>query len=492
MNTARVGGTPGECRQRYLPFGHFGRSPPSPLKAYDFAGCDDGSRAGITRGADYFRLHVEQGDETDGSTQVQVALGTTSGGEVAGTRTFLSSDPRTLGASLTVPQGAAPGTQNFSLNFQGNADSSFLPRSLGVGPEVALSADNAAGEFKFDETTPCTQIAIPYDPSLLAQAPAAAQKTLAVYQVVQTSLTEQALSLPAGSQTVNSADSTISFCAQHLSTYEAFVNNPTADSLVCNDCVGAESYNNGPVLSSPILWSIFIGNPVLNAALSQTTENKFLQELCASDYFSVIAQYSEGAPIGTCSFGGTYLDTTTSFEHMIGSAIAANGNAVVTDTEVQHWLTSELLTLSGQPVPESSSSQPIIYVVYFPEGITIQNGAEATCGGGVTTYHSSTSLSGQPIYYAVLPACNDNTPYLSFGATHEIIETTTDPIDGSGWNDANCSETTTEGGELTDKVCVRKWISDRDLPSPETMVERGERLREHARRTDQCSNLTRR
>jgi hypothetical protein len=95
-----------------------------------------------------------------------------------------------------------------------------------------------------------------------------------------------------------------------------------------------------------------------------------------------------------------------------------------------------------------------LYMIYFPSNISIDLGGSKSCQA-FGAYHFATNiskLSKKNVFYSVEPECNSGFPFLTFAASHEYAEATTDnvPTPGSNpdfpqaWNDV-------QGFEVGDK-----------------------------------------
>lgn len=126
----------------------------------------------------------------------------------------------------------------------------------------------------------------------------------------------------------------------------------------------------------------------------------------------------------------------------------------VQDGDLQNVLASAIHA-GSVPAPDAST----LYVLFLPSGVVVDMGGDASC----TTfcgYHSTFSMGGQDVFYAVLPFpdCDGCLGGLSAldaltGTTsHELCEAVTDPVPGQGWyDDAN--------GEIGD-ICAWQFRKD--------------------------------
>lgn len=196
---------------------------------YDFAFCNDGSRAGQSAKADWFELELEGGNPFDGPTAIQLRLGEPDVIDgVVQEQVFFADDPRIAGASLHVPRGSAPAGQEFSLEVVPQiAVGSTIENGGSALQTTGYAVDvHAAGVSDFVFTpvpgAACARIELPYDPAKLAAiAGPAAVGRLRARQITSLAEVPTGASVLAstGPLTVNPAQHTASFCVEHLSYY---------------------------------------------------------------------------------------------------------------------------------------------------------------------------------------------------------------------------------------------------------------------------------
>jgi hypothetical protein len=142
------------------------------------------------------------------------------------------------------------------------------------------------------------------------------------------------------------------------------------------------------------------------------------------------------------SFGDQLGDTqywkALSSEYGVTGAISGPTNHVhiatappmqMSDMDLDSFVaTNAGSTTSGWPAPTAQT----IYVVYMnPSTQLMLNGSEA-CAAHIGGYHTSTSVNGQDVAYAIVPRCPTMThtadEEATMSASHEIAEATTDPF----------------------------------------------------------------
>ncbi len=208
--------------------------------SYVFDRCSDRSKAGSTQTSDWFELELAHAAHGMGPTVVNLRLGEADvvDGVVQDT-VYFADDSRISSASISVPRGAAPANQEFTLDVL----SPIVPGSRIANGDAGLATAGYAVDVKAtgleDFTfTPvagasCPRIELPYSTTLLGSA---APETLGARQIldVAKALLGQPALAAVGDVTVDSARSTLSFCVSHLSFYA-----PTRDTEWNNQLIEA-------------------------------------------------------------------------------------------------------------------------------------------------------------------------------------------------------------------------------------------------------------
>jgi len=114
----------------------------------------------------------------------------------------------------------------------------------------------------------------------------------------------------------------------------------------------------------------------------------------------------------------------------------------LTDDQVQRELKQQIR--AGVLPPHDLNT---LYMIYFPQNVTITLDGLTSCFD-FGAYHfatNDTEMRKNNIFYSVEPDCNSSINSITFAASHEFVEATTDniPTPGSNpafpqaWNDAN-------------------------------------------------------
>jgi hypothetical protein len=211
---------------------------------------------------------------------------------------------------------------------------------------------------------------------------------------------------------------------------------------------GDMNYYGGSVFSSSKVVTV-----IWNKDVVQNTKDKvplFTGDLVDSTYVDQMAEYNtKGVKTINGHKGtkqrihrGTYLGQVQLTPH--------NKSTSLTDEDVQKEIERQIS--DGVLPPRDPNT---LYMIYFPANITINLQGLISCQS-FGAYHFATNdakiAKKSNIFYAVEPECNGGFGFLTFAASHEFAEATTDnvPTPGSNpdfpqaWNDA-------DGFEIGDK-----------------------------------------
>ncbi len=176
------------------------------------------------------------------------------------------------------------------------------------------------------------------------------------------------------------------------------------------------------VLSAPKIVAV-----TFNGDANASAVGSFVSSVGSSSWWSTVTKdYSVGAATGqsvavTATLESQYTDTA-------GGGALADGGAPT----MPAFVASTVTTAAGMPAPDANT----IYVFYLPSTTTVSLDGEVTCqaAGG---YHNATTSGSTRILYAVIPECANatlvdrvfanETDFLTFASSHEILEAATDP-----------------------------------------------------------------
>ena len=197
-------------------------------------------------------------------------------------------------------------------------------------------------------------------------------------------------------------------------------------------------YYGGSVFSSVKLVSVIWNKdvlqntkdqvPLFSAALVNSTYLDQMKEYKTKGVEAINGRESTNQTIHR----GTYIGQFQLKPH--------NKSLTLTDNDVQKELKRQIA--EGHLPPSDLNT---FYMIYFPANITIDSGGALSCRA-FGAYHSATNgakLAAHNIFYSVEPECNGGLALLTFAASHEYAEATTDnvPTPGSNpdypqaWND---------------------------------------------------------
>jgi hypothetical protein len=172
------------------------------------------------------------------------------------------------------------------------------------------------------------------------------------------------------------------------------------------------------------------------------------------DTANVAALQTFGATFGSTAYFGQALKdytTTSATPAGLSVAIAANADATYTDhggvglagdsgadgTDLNGFINTAIANaVAAKTIPAPDGNA--VYVFYFPSTSTINLFGSPSCQGfGGYHFNQVYSDGTTPISYAILPDCYPGTQYeldaVTLDASHEIMESISDPEPNSGW-----------------------------------------------------------
>jgi hypothetical protein len=196
----------------------------------------------------------------------------------------------------------------------------------------------------------------------------------------------------------------------------------TCEARLVPSAIPHMTYHGGPLMSHVQAETLYIGSSwSSNSGLHQQalSLDQFFAYLTGSPYQDELVEYNAGGfTIGRGQF--------TRDDFASGPARTSS----ITDAQIQSILAGQIQAglLNAPGVNQ-------LYVVFTAPGTVVFAGG----GNSVTDfagYHSTFTLSGQPVYYAVI-AYPDQGGFASMTVTasHELAEAVTDPDTVSGWFD---------------------------------------------------------
>ena len=221
---------------------------------------------------------------------------------------------------------------------------------------------------------------------------------------------------------------------------------------------GPMLYFGGSVFSSVKVVTIIWGDQVKQHTID--TIPTFSADIVNSTYVDQMAMYDTVHHKGVNGHGSTkqHILRGTYFGQV---QIAPKHNGLqVTDTDIRKELLAQIE--NGVLPPNDLNT---LYMIYFPSNVTIDLDGLISCHD-FGAYHFAKRTGGlrtDNIFYSVEPECNSGFDFLTYAASHEFAEATTDniPTPGSNpafpqaWNDVHgfeIADLCNSVGTLTDGV----------------------------------------
>jgi hypothetical protein len=214
-------------------------------------------------------------------------------------------------------------------------------------------------------------------------------------------------------------------------------------------------YNGGPVITCPMIYATFWGSSWTTSptGLSEAGRlTQFLQDLVNSQFMNVLSQYGSGSGAG--------------FGLFMQASFVNNVPANLTDSDI-HSVIQNAINSGAIPEPPANNTSNVI-IIFLDESIAVKDPAlgitmcePAGQGDNAFGYHwFFTTAAGNPCYYSVIPALDDNCLRNSCGGdagcslhltqtqeqrrtqvvSHEFAEMVTDPQFPTGWFGPNSDE----------------------------------------------------
>jgi hypothetical protein len=219
---------------------------------------------------------------------------------------------------------------------------------------------------------------------------------------------------------------------------------------------GPMFYYGGSVFSNVKVVSVIWGDHVLQNTIDKVPI--FSAELVNSTYVDQELEYSTKHHKGINGHGSTHqIIGRGTYIGQVQIAPKHNGSQI-TDDDIHAELKFQIK--NGVLPPNDLGT---LYMIYFPSDVTISLDGLVSCQD-FGAYHfakNDTKMSQNNIFYSVEPECGSGFSFLTFAASHEFTEASTDNIPTPGsvpdfpqaWNDAN-------GFEDADKCSGHGTLSD--------------------------------
>ena len=110
-------------------------------------------------------------------------------------------------------------------------------------------------------------------------------------------------------------------------------------------------------------------------------------------------------------------------KHLKKVELPMNATTPITDSMLIQFIKTKIMDAT---LPDPAQHPQILYMFYFPPGITITNGTDTICNQ-FAGYHKHAIYNGNKFTYAVIADCKAGPDEITITASHELIETATDP-----------------------------------------------------------------
>ena len=248
-----------------------------------------------------------------------------------------------------------------------------------------------------------------------------------------------------------------------------------------NSIATSLDYYGGRVVSNVQVVQVLWGQGAYIPEIAGTTHPSmadFFTILVASPYMDWLAEYNTqgvqataGSQAGSASSNQTIGRGTYLGQYLINPSVTKTS---ITDAEISGELATQInAKLLPAPTLDPAGNTNTYYAIFFPPGITIDDGPGNVSCVDYCAYHSTAQAGSMELYYGVHPdaqagsgcatGCGATTPFANTtaSASHELAETVTDPETGlastpgpplAWWDNANDPQYSAPYGEIGD-IC---------------------------------------
>jgi hypothetical protein len=197
-----------------------------------------------------------------------------------------------------------------------------------------------------------------------------------------------------------------------------------------HQALGEMEYFGGTVFSSVEVVSVMWGSGVNSTTVAEIPD--FSSAIVNSTFIDQLSEYSTVGLNGVTGHKGSNQTIGRGSYYGQVQITPKNKSLSLTDEEVQKEIKHQI-KLGVLPVQGPN----MLYMIYFPADITINLDGLVSCQD-FGAYHFATIAHERPtnIFYAVEPDCNAGFDYITYAASHEFAEATTDNIPTPGNNPA--------------------------------------------------------
>ena len=194
--------------------------------------------------------------------------------------------------------------------------------------------------------------------------------------------------------------------------------------------LGAMEYFGGTVFSNVELVSVMWGAGVNSTTVAEIPD--FSAAIINSTFIDQLSQYGTVGLKGVTGHKGSNQTIGRGTYYGQVQITPRNKSLSLTDLEVQKEIKYQI-KIGALP----AEGPNMFYMIYFPSDVTINLDGLVSCQD-FGAYHYATIAHERPtnIFYAVEPDCNAGFDYITYAASHEFAEATTDNIPTPGTNPA--------------------------------------------------------
>jgi hypothetical protein len=210
---------------------------------------------------------------------------------------------------------------------------------------------------------------------------------------------------------------------------------------------GAMEYFGGTVFSSVEVVSVMWGANVNATTVAEIPD--FSAAIVNSTFLDQLAEYSTVGLTGVTGHKGSNQTISRGSFYGQVQITPRNKSLSLLDTDIHRELRHQIAI--GALPPQGPN---MLYMIYFPSNITITLDGLVSCRD-FGAYHFSSMAHERAAnkFYSVEPDCNAGFDYLTFAASHEFAEATTDNIPTPGYYPAFPQAWNTSDGYEIGDLC---------------------------------------
>jgi hypothetical protein len=192
--------------------------------------------------------------------------------------------------------------------------------------------------------------------------------------------------------------------------------------------LGEVEYFGGTVFSTVEVVSVMWGSDVNSTTVAEIPD--FSAAIVNSTFIDQLSEYSTVGLKGINGHKGSNQTISRGTYYGQVQITPRNKSLTLTDAQVHREILHQI-TIGVLP-PQGPN---MLYMIYFPTDITINLDGLISCQDfGAYHYASRTHENAANIFYSVEPDCNAGFDYITYAASHEFAEATTDNIPTPGTN----------------------------------------------------------